>query len=65
MEPEVKLFAIYCLFMAFIMGTLAYVYTHPKFPKHEVIYDCNMLIGGWHPDVPQQVINECREMMKE
>jgi len=64
MEFELKLFIVYCIFMALIMGTLAYAYTHPKYPKVEIQYDCRMLIGGWHPDVPQQVINECREKMK-
>jgi hypothetical protein len=25
-----------------------------------VTYDCSMLIGGWHPDVPVKVQEECR-----
>jgi len=25
-----------------------------------VKYDCSMLIGGWHPDVPVKVQEECR-----
>jgi hypothetical protein len=24
-------------------------------------YNCSMLIGGWHPDVPASVIEECRK----
>ena len=24
-------------------------------------YDCRMLIGGWHPDVPVMVQEECRK----
>ena len=24
-------------------------------------YDCRMLIGGWHPDVPAKVVEECRK----
>jgi hypothetical protein len=28
-------------------------------------YNCNMLIGGWHPDVPPQVLQECRKKMYE
>ena len=24
-------------------------------------YDCRALIGGWHPDVPAKVIEECRK----
>ena len=26
-----------------------------------VKYDCRMLMGGWHPDVPVQVQEECRK----
>jgi hypothetical protein len=26
-----------------------------------VKFDCRMLIGSWHPDVPQEVIKECRK----
>jgi len=26
-----------------------------------VKYDCGMLIGGWHPDVPGEVQDECRK----
>ena len=26
-----------------------------------VKYDCTKLIGGWHPDVPVEVQEECRK----
>jgi hypothetical protein len=26
-----------------------------------ITYDCSMLIGGWHPDVPVKVQEECRQ----
>ena len=29
-----------------------------------VKYDCRMLIGGWHPDVPTTVQKQCREKYK-
>jgi hypothetical protein len=29
-----------------------------------VRYDCRMLIGGWHPDVPTTVQKQCREKYK-
>ena len=31
--------------------------------KTEVVvkYDCRILIGGWHPDFPAKVIEECRK----
>jgi hypothetical protein len=36
---------------------------HEKFDKPiEVRYNCDMLIGGWHPDVPTKVIEECRKL---
>jgi hypothetical protein len=31
----------------------------------EVVYNCNVLIGSWHPDVPKQVIEECRKIKHE
>ena len=27
-----------------------------------VRYNCDMLIGSWHPDVPVKVIEECRKL---
>jgi len=34
---------------------------HKKFDKPTVIrYNCDMLIGGWHPDIPREVIEKCR-----
>ena len=39
---------------------------HKMFDKpQEVRYNCDMLIGGWHPDVPVKVIEECRKMKRE
>jgi hypothetical protein len=29
-----------------------------------VQYDCGMLIGGWHPDVPPEVQQQCRKKLK-
>ena len=26
-----------------------------------VKYDCSVLIGGWHPDIPLKVREECRK----
>ena len=35
---------------------------HKKFDKPHIIrYNCDMLIGGWHPDVPPEVIQKCRD----
>ena len=36
---------------------------HKKFDKPiEIRYNCDALIGGWHPDVPREVIRKCREL---
>jgi hypothetical protein len=24
-------------------------------------FDCRMLIGSWHPDVPAQIVEQCRK----
>ena len=29
---------------------------------HIVRYNCDMLLGSWHPDVPVKVIDECRKL---
>ena len=35
---------------------------HQAFDIPQVVrYNCDMLIGGWHPDVPVKVIEECRK----
>jgi len=26
-----------------------------------IMYDCRQLLGGWHPDVPVDVMNQCRK----
>jgi len=36
---------------------------HKKFDRpQEIRYNCDMLIGGWHPDVPADVIEKCRKV---
>ena len=35
---------------------------HKKFDKPTVIrYNCDILIGGWHPDVPKDYAKICEE----
>jgi hypothetical protein len=39
---------------------------HKKFDKPSVVrYNCDMLIGGWHPDVPREVIDKCRKSERD
>jgi hypothetical protein len=48
------LFGVYAL-----MGDDDY---HKKFDKPNIIrYNCDMLMGGWHPDVPPEVMQKCRD----
>jgi hypothetical protein len=36
---------------------------HRMFDKPVTVrYNCNMLLGGWHPDVPTKVTDECRKL---
>jgi hypothetical protein len=50
-------FAILMLSFAFWPGSKGNVVV--------VKYDCSVLIGGWHPDVPLKVQEECRKKLKE
>jgi len=39
---------------------------HKKFDKQQTVrYNCDILIGGWHPDVPREVIDQCRSGKRE
>jgi hypothetical protein len=54
-------FAIILAFLA----TAAITYEVLQNPKVSVKYDCRVLIGGWHPDVPVEVQQECRKLMSK
>jgi hypothetical protein len=28
---------------------------------YPIRYNCGMLMGGWHPDAPREVIEKCRK----
>jgi hypothetical protein len=38
------------------------VHTAINYSHSFVKYDCRLLMGGWHPDVPSKVIEECRKL---
>jgi hypothetical protein len=42
-----------------MMGAIVFLGTQTD--KNIIRYDCRQLIGGWHPDVPPQVMEECRK----
>jgi hypothetical protein len=31
---------------------------HQAYP---IKYDCGLLMGGWHPDAPKEVVEKCRK----
>ena len=33
--------------------------------EHSARYDCGILIGGWHPDVPPSVQEQCRSRRQD
>jgi hypothetical protein len=55
------------IFLMLFIVAAGYLYVgdddyHKKFDNVTTIrYNCDMLIGSWHPDVPPQVIKECRD----
>jgi hypothetical protein len=58
-----KMFAVLVTFF------LVYVFVSNQ-DYHEMVdtvtpikYNCDMLIGSWHPDIPTSIINECRKRM--
>ena len=59
------------IILAFIFFASVYGYVsdddyHKKFDfQHVIKYNCNVLIGGWHPDAPQRAMDECRHLRLE
>jgi hypothetical protein len=57
-----KVFSLVILFSV-VYGLVSDDDYHKMFDRpQEVRYNCDMLIGSWHPDVPVKVIEECRKM---
>ena len=52
-------FLVY-LFTTFLFGIIVFGGLDAELNR-SVGYNCNMLMGGWHPDVPTKVIEECRK----
>ena len=60
-----KVFSLVILFVL-VYGLVSDDDYHKMFDTaQEVRYNCDMLIGDWHPDVPVKVIEECRKMKRE
>jgi hypothetical protein len=46
---------------AMVLGMLVLAFWPADKNQVVVKYDCRVLIGGWHPDVPTAVQEECRK----
>lgn len=55
-----KLLLTISLCMATIMISLVTLIHFVESNTVTVRYDCRMLIGGWHPDVPVAVQEQCK-----
>ena len=44
-----------------VLGVLVLAFWPQDRSQVVVKYDCRMLMGGWHPDVPLAVQEECRK----
>ena len=51
--------AVPVLIFFIMMGAIVFLGTQTD--KNTIRYDCRQLIGDWHPDVPTQVLEECRK----
>ena len=57
----IKLFATVVAFLV-VYGYVSNEDYHDMFDKATPIkYNCDMLIGGWHPDVPKKILDECKK----
>lgn len=60
--PEGIKLVFFILGFSTVFGYLSDDDYHKVFDIPEVVrYNCDMLLGGWHPDVPAKVIDECRK----
>ena len=57
MDKTIRIFRIALVLCVTILSVAMFI----MLDDHTVKYDCNMLMGGWHPDVPAQVQEECRK----
>jgi len=46
---------------AIVLGMLVLAFWPQDQNQVVIKYDCRMLIGGWHPDVPVAVQKECQK----
>lgn len=60
--PESLQIVVSILAFSTVFGFVSNDDYHKVFDIPRVVrYNCDMLMGGWHPDVPLKVIEECRK----
>lgn len=59
------LFGILSFTVAFFVIGLTWSMVSQDKDRVTVKYDCRILMGNWHPDVPKVVIEECKERIKQ
>lgn len=60
MSEGIKIFIAALLLMVMLMATGAWVVINQ--PGQVITYDCRILMGSWHPDVPPAVLEQCRQL---
>jgi hypothetical protein len=65
-----ELMDILMLFSTILFFLVVYAFVSNQ-DYHELVdtvtpikYNCEMLLGSWHPDFPPEVINECRKKLR-
>lgn len=51
--------------IALFVITLTFLLAKQDKDRVTIKYDCRVLIGGWHPDVPIAVMEECKKRIKQ
>ncbi len=59
------LFGILSFIVLVFVIVLTFVATVQDKDRITVKYDCRVLIGGWHPDIPIEVMEECKKRIKQ
>ena len=59
------LFGTMTFIIALFVMTLTFLLAKQDKDRVTVRYDCRVLIGGWHPDVPIAVMEECKKRINQ
>jgi hypothetical protein len=62
---KVLLFGITIFIILSFVIILTFIAVQQDNGRITIKYDCSMLMGNWHPDVPKVVVEECKRKSKE